>query len=337
MPLISNDEPITNVIYNGVEVTQIIYNGVSVWEQDGSPIYIPNPEPTGPTVGIYYAGNTSSSNTNRVNTVTRIDSNGALVGSETLVATAKVSLAGGGFIGNCGMYYGGLTSLLLNTVTRIDVDGALVGSETTAGTARMQLAGAGAGAVSIYYAGINTSTTEYNRVTRIDSAGALVGSETNVGSTRAQLGGASINTVGIYYGGSYEDAEFNYYILNFVTRIADTGTLIGSETSVGPLCDAPTGASIGDYGVYYGGWITGYSNTVTRIDASGALVGTSSGLGTARASMGGAKVGDYGIYYGGNNSTTVNNVVTRLNSLGTLVGSEVTLGTSRSWLAGASV
>jgi hypothetical protein len=89
---------------------------------------------------------------------------------------------------------------------------------------------------------------------------------------------------GMYYGGRYGD--YTYY--NTVTRINSSGALVGSETAVGTARSYTGGASVGDYGVYYGGYTGSYSNKVTRINSSGALVGSETAVGTAREYVGGA-------------------------------------------------
>ena len=84
MPLIFNGTTIPeNVVsvfsFNSVNITQVIYNGVQVWNQL-----------LGPVVGLFYGGSTGT----YTNAVTRIDANGALVGSETAVGTARTGVAG---------------------------------------------------------------------------------------------------------------------------------------------------------------------------------------------------------------------------------------------------
>lgn len=71
--------------------------------------------------------------------VTRINTCGAVVGSQTTITPNRQS-AGGAAIGTNGVYYGGCLS---TTVTRINACGAVVGGATTVGTARSGQAGAG--------------------------------------------------------------------------------------------------------------------------------------------------------------------------------------------------
>ena len=167
--------------FNGVDITQVFFNNASVWLQNLIPIT---------TTGMFYGGLASTTNYNRV---TRINSSGTLIGSETNVGTARNYLAGVG-LGTTGVFYGGTTSLNkvitnYNRVTRINSSGTLIGSETNVGTARYGVAGAGLGTTGVFYAGYNAAT---KRVTRINASGALIGSETNVGTARGYLAGAAL-------------------------------------------------------------------------------------------------------------------------------------------------
>jgi hypothetical protein len=78
------------------------------------------------------------------NTTTRINSCGALVGSQTTIGTAR-RWTGGARVGSNGVFYGGYALdgyTVCNTATRINSCGALVGSQTTVGTARGATSGA---------------------------------------------------------------------------------------------------------------------------------------------------------------------------------------------------
>ena len=84
MPLVVNGVTIPQnvanaLMVNGISVTQVIANGVAVWSQI-----------LGAAVGLFYGGFTGAYN----NKVTRIDANGAMVGSETAVGTARQSFSG---------------------------------------------------------------------------------------------------------------------------------------------------------------------------------------------------------------------------------------------------
>ena len=140
----------------------------------------------GRTVGFFYGGEPVICYSNLV---TRINTCGALVGSETNVGTARKSLAGA-FVGSNGWFFGGCSGCCRNLVTRINACGALVGSETNVGTARRCLAGAPVGSNGLFYAGRTAASSVSNLVTRINACGALVGSETNVGTARRCLAGA---------------------------------------------------------------------------------------------------------------------------------------------------
>ena len=114
--------------FNGVDITQVFFNNASVWLQNLIPIT---------TTGMFYGGLASTTNYNRV---TRINSSGTLIGSETNVGTARYGVAGAG-LGTTGVFYAGYNAAT-KRVTRINASGALIGSETNVGTARGYLAGA---------------------------------------------------------------------------------------------------------------------------------------------------------------------------------------------------
>ena len=197
--------------------------------------------------GIYYGGSdgtAAGSDSRHVNTVTRINSTGALVGSETNVGTARRE-SGGASVGDNGVYYAGgrgssAGDPIYNLVTRINASGALVGSETNIGTAKMSLAGTHIGGNGVFYGG-NTRTI-FNMsqiVTRINASGALVGSETNVGTGMLRQAAASVGDIGVYYGGGSAQNP-----VNKVTRINASGALVGSETNVGTARSNFAGAGL---------------------------------------------------------------------------------------------
>lgn len=129
--------------------------------------------------GLFYGGTPSISGSGAPIDVTRINSNGALVGSETTVGTAGKSIHGGAPSGGIALFYAGqnFSGVRTNTVQRITSSGATGGSETTAGTARWYgPAGTPVGGNGLFYGG-ETSAGKTNLTTRIDSNGAIVGSE----------------------------------------------------------------------------------------------------------------------------------------------------------------
>jgi hypothetical protein len=280
MSFIFNGTTINAAYFNGTALTQIVFNGVPVWN-------------SAPTIGLFYGGFNG-------NIVTRINSSGTLIGSETNVGTARSGLSGAS-AGNNGLFYGGSIFqlkdgyLYYNIVNRINSSGALVGSETNVGTARAALSGATVGGNGLFYGG-NVDLYPSIISTRINSSGALVGSETNVGTrTRFDLAGATVGDNGVFYGGTALVNSF-YAHFNIVTRINSSGTLVGSDTNVGTGRSALGGATVGDNGVFYGGAtvasdnaVTNF-NTVTRINSSGALVGSQTNIGTARRYIGGAGI-----------------------------------------------
>ena len=264
--------------------------------------------------GLFYGGSNGTTCiwSGIKNLVTRINSCGTLVGSQTSVGTARMYLAGV-LVGSNGLFHGGAICDF-NTggiVTRINACGALVGSETNTGSyLRHSHAAAKVGSNGLFYGGRYTCTyycasmccgyggyagydCNVNTVARINACGALVGSQTSVGTARRGLAGASVGSNGLFYGGC---ACYPSYESNVVTRINACGALVGSQTSVGTARSFLAGASVESnskglfYGGYYGSSYPTYTvfNRSTRINACGALVGGETNIGTARADLAGA-------------------------------------------------
>lgn len=142
---------------------------------------------------LFYGGANCSCQGIPLNTATRVNVCGTVVGSQTSAGTSRYSQPGAP-VGSNGIYYGGIVTSLAtvqNKATRINACGALVGAETSVGTARTYLAGARVGTVGVYYGG-QISVNRSNLTTRINACGAIVGSETAIGTARAELAGAGI-------------------------------------------------------------------------------------------------------------------------------------------------
>jgi len=289
------------------------------------------------TVGVYYTGGIWGGKTQRPsNTVTRINSSGALVGSQTAVGTAQNGISGAAASG-IGIYYAS------GNITRINSSGTQVGAETTWGHFRIKSAGVGMDTLGLFYGGLFYGGNNYsvndprNEVTRINSSGAMVGSETAVGTKRGYLAGANINNVSVFYGG------FITLCINTVTRINSSGALVGSQTAVGSSRTVGGGACVDDItGLFYIGHnASSYLNKLTRINSSGTQIGSEVNIGTARSAGGGATVNGVGVFYAGmswgNNAQTNYNTVTRINSAGSQIGSQTAVGTARNNLAGAGL
>ncbi len=181
--------------------------------------------------GLFYGGNSSPTGAESYsNTVTRIDSTGSLVGSETNVGSARPQLAGAAVGGN-GLFRGGNPQAGYNDsvslITFIDANGSLVGTETSVGTGVKSLAGSSVGGNGLFYAGYISASGNTNLITRIDATGSLVGNETNAGTARNGLGGASVDSYGLFYGGVSSTES------NTITRINSNGAQVGVETNGG--------------------------------------------------------------------------------------------------------
>lgn len=163
-------------------------------------------------------GGTSSS---QLNTCTRATDQGALVGSETNIGSARASPAGSEAGGN-GLFYSGTNDNKNATtnVTRVNSSGALVGSETSVGNGCWEGAGSGAsvGGNAMFYSGFEGNLAGSITCTRINSSGALVGTTTG-DITRSSLAGGSTSGLGIFCGGTQNS--------NRVTRINSSGTFTG--------------------------------------------------------------------------------------------------------------
>jgi len=225
------------------------------------------------------------------NAITRINTCGALVGSQTGGGSSRQNLAGA-TVGSNGLFYGGLSSFWENTITRIDSSGATVGSQTTVGTGRSGLGGATVGSNGLFYGGeafLSGCIILTNVITRINSSGAIVGSETTAGTSRQNLAGATVGSNGLFYGG--ESSIFE----NKVTRINACGALVGSETTAGTARTKLAGATVGSNGLFFGGQAyqgpSGVVSKSTRINACGALVGSENDLMTIQPRSGSAGAG----------------------------------------------
>jgi hypothetical protein len=281
---------------------------------------------TGPTTGVYYAGYRVCTGA-YLNTITRVNNCGALIGTEGSTGTGRQSLAGAAANTTTGVYFGGTVYCCCSqtnyrTATRLNKCGALLGSTCIGPIYGLYgEGGASVGVNAMFFSGCRNGGS--NQVSRINSSGAIVGSCTNVGSPRYCNTGASVGSVGAFYGGFYAG------IKNTVTRINACAALVGAETSIGTARFISGGAKASSVAVFYGGAIcTVTSNLVTRINACGALVGSQTTLTNARRGPMGANIGVNAVFFGGS-TTAASNIVQRVNNCGALVGSVTTAGTPR--------
>lgn len=335
MPLYWNGtlipENVANALtVNGVNITAVVYNGTSVWSQS-----------LGPTTAMFYGGGygCSSGGCIMVNTVCRINSSGAIVGSETAVGTARQGAGGGLANLTTAVYYGGFTgnpydvSLLS---TRVNVSGAIIGSETSIGTKRYLLDGCDVSVNALFYGGVGAdNATKYNKCTRISSTGAIVGSETTLGTARVGLSGAGFASIGVFFGG--------YQSTDLVTRIDSNGAIVGTETNVGSTNRAyHGGCAVSGYGVYYAGyvWVGGAAvvNKATKIDSTGVIVGTQPTFGTSRYYLAGGTSGTTAVFHcGADFQDRYFNTTTRCDVNLTQVGSETAIGSGLQLNGGTGV
>lgn len=310
---------------------------------------------SGPTVGVYFGGYTMPSFT-RNNVTTRINTCGALVGSQTNVGSAR-SGQGGATVGVNALYYGGYQPSLATPnnsafVTRINSSGALVGSETQVGCARLCTAGALVGTNGVFFSGgwsyicctCGIPTTIYCRrfdVVRINACGTSAGINSSITLGVSAPAGSPVGSVGLYYTGTWSDGG----AINRAIRYNSSGTQVGSVTTLGTsrvcVAGAPVTSSIA---LFYGGFLTSTVYRLsTRINACGAIIGTEQTLASAsvKAGGGGARVGAVGVFYAGRTGSsgcgTPNATVTRVNSCGTFVSAETTVGTARHNPTGAGL
>jgi hypothetical protein len=240
-----------------------------------------------------------------LNTVTRINKCGAIVGSEgTAGRSCGTATHGGVKAGSNGLFYGGFAETLpgcyyfgcaTNSVVRINKCGAQVGSTTTAGTKRYYVQGVGICCNANFFASgryscVNTPccSAVINKLTKINNCGALV-SETCVpsGMRVRNYGGvaAKAGSVGVF---AYGQADCDACTYKKVDRLNKCGAVVGSVTTVGTGTMAGAAAQIGSNAVVYGGYSGGYTNKATRINACGAQVGICTTVSTAQYGHGAA-------------------------------------------------
>ena len=297
---------------------------------------------SGPTVGVFYAGQTSG--TTWVNTTSRINACGTIIGAQTAIGTARYRAAGAGMPTNA-MFWGGGTSgaTTTNSAVRINACGALVGSQTTPSTIPAYAglpAGGKLGNNGVYYAPYSISPpsgycSSQNNSVRLNACGGLVGQNITITAfCRQGVAGAVAGSSLVVYGGDYNPCPSccSSSLTTKITRINACGNKIAAcLTPAVTASSYQAGAPIGGNAVFFG-YVTG-GGRVTRINACGAVVGSQTTITPNRQSAGGAAIGTNGVYYGG----CLSNTVTRINACGAVVGGATTVGTARSGPAGAGI
>ena len=257
-------------------------------------------------------------------TVTRLNVNGTLIGTET-VATNNMSDNGAAGLNQIAV------CLFVNKVERIGSNGTTLSSSTIASDFIDGRAGAKTSTVGVYYGGStysNKTFTYFNNVVRLTEAGVVYGSQTYIGTKRRALGGAGTDSnISIFHGG----VTTNNTYTNILTRISDSGTIIGSESNIGTALSYGSGAKNGNTGIFYGGANGSNSINIAKIiNTSGTLQVSETSIGTARTAIGASDVGGISIFFGGSIGIQQYNRVTRLSSTATIIGSETSVGTARS-------
>lgn len=139
-------------------------------------------------LSLFYAGNTEVAFGGgiEVNTVTRINNNGVIIGDEFSSSQRIYRHAGAGLGNGLSLFYGGAVGAVSsNVVAGLNDDGSEVLLEASIGTAREALSGGGLSSnLGLFWAGQDrtaTSPVDTNVVTRIGRSATLIGLEINIG------------------------------------------------------------------------------------------------------------------------------------------------------------
>lgn len=278
-------------------------------------------KPAGKNVAMFFGGFISDGGIigfGATNTVTRINTDGTLIGSETNAGTNRISGKSGAGINSTGLFYSGLDSNAFpvpTLLTRINSSGALMGNETNVGAGMDSLHGASAHESTAMFIG-NRSPQIYqvdnvNKLLRINESGSQIGSEVFVGKGRGpySASGARADNVMLVYGGYwYTNANTSSRTTstNFVERYDYNGTLL-STTSSGLQREFCVGFDIDNLAFFYGGSYRAtsgssnvLSNQVQRFNSSGTSLGTETlnFIGAASGDFSGAGLKNVGILNG---------------------------------------
>jgi hypothetical protein len=237
--------------------------------------------------GLFYAGQGVGPSYTPLNTVTRINKCGTLVGSETNVGTARygTNTISGATAQVCtGVFW---LSSCYDIMTRINKCGALIGqSSITCYQQRTCSSAAAVGNNAMFYAGqVGCGGCQFNSVNRINKCGVQVGSQTSIGTARYALAGTALNSNGLFYG-SYACPS----VSKKITRINNCGALVGSETTATHLSLYNAGTTLGTFGYFRGNICNAYVGNTVKINACGAEVAFGSAIGTGAYDQGAAGV-----------------------------------------------
>ena len=291
---------------------------------------------SGPT-GMFFGGQISGG-TGATRRLTRINVNGAMIGSE--IVTTSISSAdnnASNSVGVCGAKLGSGAGFFNQSLGRIlNASGTTIAQSTSTFFSYTNAAGVPIGGYALTYAGSQNDLIT-NSVFRTNTSLSRVGSETQVGTRRYSVaGGLAVNNA-IFVGG----IDSNYSAVRTLTRINSSGAIVGSEsTNVAVLRYGAAGANIGSNAVFWGGTDGTFGtsvSTVERINDNGAKAGGDTSISQQGRYPGAASVLTIAIFYGGSPAFTPTNNCIRIDGNGNKVGATTSLGTARELLAGAGI
>jgi len=298
----------------------------------------------GPSTAIFAGGDDGSTcgkySCSPQNRVTRINSSGTLIGSETNAGEFRSSHAGVGIGGN-GLYYGGYDGINeTSSCWRISTAGAQVGTTTNVGTTKGDFCNCGAlvGGNAMFWSGIRVtqSVARLNTCTRISSTQTLVAAENSVATARSSSSGDECGGNGLWWAG----ITGTNTLVNTTVVINSSQAQVGSSTNVGTARWQTGAGKVGSVVVFWGGATTSagaVTNQCIIMNSSATQVGSTTNVDTGRRNGGGTGFGDFAMFYGGVTPPSFSNRCTRINSSGVQVGTTTTLGTARTAPDGAAV
>ena len=240
-------------------------------------------------IGLFYGGfrDAPEGGYSKTDWVIRINAEGVMVGTETAVGHERNYLGSAG-LDTLGLFYGNSSSgPEASTVVRISDEGTLVSVPTSIDVGRVMIKGTGWGSYGLFWGGGDSSDgTNSTDSILINENGTKKSQNTTVGKMITLGTSTRVSNTALFFGPGEESLVMN--------RVAGTGALLSTMDAIGEERLFPSGATAGDYGLFYGG-ATSFSvssmvSTIARYSENGAMVGVESSVGTARAGHTGASL-----------------------------------------------
>ena len=133
-----------------------------------------------------------------------------------------------------------------------------------------------------------------------------------------------------------------YEQTNAIDRINESGSKVGTSSTLGTARSLSAGGNAGAYAIYYGGnSSTTMHSHITRINNSGTLVGSETNASTSRYESSGAAAGSYFLVIHGNTSTdsatAPMSYQIRITDSGSVYSTDTSVSTAQKRKAGCSV